>query len=119
MQILKSLRLAVPALSAVAALALSGAAANAQEVAGLDVQGHAPTTLRINISGKDSLAVAKAVHVAAHTVCNNAIANRELDLGDFIACQDPSFGEAMKPYAAMRTSHNVASIAGAIVLSAR
>lgn len=119
MQILKSLRLAVPALTAVAALALSGAVANAQNVAGLDVQGHAPTTLRINIGGMDSLAVAKAVHVAARTVCNNAIDNRELDLGDFIACQDTSFGKAMRHYAAMRTSHNVASIEGAIVLSAR
>ena len=119
MLILKSLRLAVPTLAAVAALALSGAAAHAQDVASLDVQGHAPTTLRINIGGKDAPAVAKAVHVAAHTVCRNARANRELDLGDLSACQDDSFVKAMRRYAVMTRSHSVAATEGAIVLSAR
>lgn len=119
MHILKSLRLAVPALTAVAALALSGAAANAQDVAGLSVQGHAPTTLRINISGKDAPAVAKAVHVAARTVCDNAIDNREVNLGERVACQDASFGKAMRRYAALTKPHTVAAIDRAIVLSAR
>lgn len=119
MFVLKSLRLAVPALAAGAALALSSGAANAQDVSGLDVQGRAPTTLRINISGKDAPAVAKAVHVAARTVCGNARDNRELGLGDVVACQDASFDKAMRRYAAMTRSHNVAAIEGAIVLSAR
>lgn len=119
MLVLKSLRLAVPTLAAVSALALIGAEARAQDVAGLDVQGHAPTTLRINISGKDTPAVTKAVHVAARTVCGNARANRELDLGDVVACQDASFVKAMRRYAAMTRFHTVAAIEGAIVLSAR
>ena len=119
MLILKSLRLAVPTLAAVAALALSGPAAHAQDVASLDVQGHAPTTLRINIAGKDAPAVAKAVHVAARTVCGNARDNRELDLGDVVACQDASFVKAMRRYGAMTRSHTVAAVEGAIVLSAR
>jgi len=118
MHILKSLRLVVPTLAAVAAFALTGAA-SAQEVAGLDVQGHAPTTLRINISGKDAPAVAKAVHVAARTVCDNAIDNREVSLGDRSECQDASFDKAMRRYATMMKSHTVAVIDRAIVLSAR
>jgi len=114
----KFLRLAVPVLAA-AALALPGAAANAQEVTGLSVQGHAPTTLRINVTGKDAPAVAKAVHAAARTVCDNAISNRELDLWDFLECQDTSFGKAMKRYAVMKSARHVAAIERTIVLSAR
>jgi hypothetical protein len=119
MFILQSLRLAVPSLAAVAALAMSVPAANAQEVGGVDVQARAPTTLRLDIRGMDSTAVSKAVHVAARTVCGNAIDNREVNLGDFITCRDDSVGAAMKTYAAMTTSHKVAPFDRAIVLSAR
>ena len=59
------------------------------------------------------------VHVAARTVCGNARDNRQLDLGDVVACQDASFVKAMRRYTAMTRSHIVAAIEGAIVLSAR
>jgi hypothetical protein len=119
MLILKSLRLTVPSLAAVAALAMAAPAANAQDVGAINVQGRAPTTVRLDIRGMDTIAVSKAVHVAARTVCANAIDNREVDLGDFIPCRDASAGKAMQHYAAMTTFHNVAAIERGIVLAAR
>ncbi len=119
MLILRSLRLAVPSLAAVAALAMSAPVANAQDVGTVNVQARAPTTVRLDIRGMDRIAVSEAVHIAASDVCGNAIDNREVDLGDLIPCRDATVGKAMKHYAAMTSSGNVAAIDRAIVLSAR
>ena len=119
MLILRSLRLTVPALAAVAALAMSASAVNAQDVGGIEVQGRAPTTLRIDVRHMDPIVVSQVVRVAAQTVCGNAIDNREVDLGDFITCRDASAGKAMKSYAAMTSSHHETAFERAIVLSAR
>jgi hypothetical protein len=119
MFILRSLRLTVPSLAAVAALAMSVPAAMAQDVGSIDVQGRAPTTLRIDVRGMDRSAVSQVARDAARTVCGNAIDNREVDLGDFITCRDTSAGKAMKSYAAMMSTRKAPAIERAIVLSAR
>jgi hypothetical protein len=116
---LRSLRLTVPSLAAVAALAMSAPAANAQDVGGIDVQGRAPTTLRIDVRRMDPIAVSQVVRAAARTVCGNAIGNREVDLGDFIPCRDASVGKAMKSYAAMTSSRHEAPFERALYLAAR
>jgi hypothetical protein len=116
---LRSSTITLPALAAVAALALCVPAANAQEVGPVDVQGHAPTELRINISGMDTGAVFKAVRFAANTVCGNAVSNRELGVGEITWCRDESSGKAMRRYTAMSRTYPVAALDRVIVLSAR
>ena len=118
MSTIRPYRIMLPALSAVALFATT-APALAQEVGGLDVQGRAPTELRIALRGLDTPAVAKAVHVAAGTVCRNAITNRDVGIGEFLECRDASAGKAMARYATIVRSRTVAAIVGAIVLSAR
>lgn len=119
MLIRKSFRVILPSLLGLAALGLSVTAAGAQEISGLSVTARAPTELRINISGKQPAAVFKAVHVAARTVCRNALTNSELDVGDFGWCRDRSASKAMKRYAALTRPETVAAADRVIVLSAR
>ena len=118
MSTIRSHRILLPALSAVALLA-TAAPALAQEVGGLDVHGRAPTELRIALRGLDTPAVAKAVHVAAGTVCHNAITNHDVGIAEFFECRDASAGKAMRRYATIVRSRTVAAVDGAIVLSAR
>ena len=111
-------RILFPAISA-AALLCASAPALAQDVGGIDVQGHAPTTLRIAIRGLDAHAVGDAVRVAAGTVCRNAIGNHEVGIGDLMECRDASADKAMRHYRTLVRSRTFAQNDGLIVLSAR
>ena len=97
------------ALAAVTALALP-AAALAQTVAPIQVQGRAPTEVRIVLTGKPAVAVKHEVRVASGTVCRNAAANRDLAFYDVAWCSRATEARALSRYAAI-VKHNSLQLA--------
>ena len=85
------------ALAAVTALALP-AAALAQTVDAVRVEGRAPTEVRIALAGKPADAVKHEVRMAAGTVCRNATANRELAFYDLDWCRHATETRALSRY---------------------
>jgi hypothetical protein len=104
--------------AALAAASLALPAAAQPDLAPVNVSGKAPTTLRISIGGLEKAAVRRQVGAAAHSVCRNAIRNRELDLFDFQWCSDGATRKAMHRYSQM-TQGRVLAGRGVILLSAR
>ncbi|MFN3582678.1 hypothetical protein [Phenylobacterium sp.] len=109
----------VTTLAAAAMLAVLAPAASAQNVSEVDVTARAPTQVRIEWAGRPKAAVKREVHVAAGTVCRNAVVNRDLEVGDLRWCSRKSEAKALKRYAALLQHAGYASSTPAIVLSAR
>lgn len=97
------------ALAAVAALTLPLAAA-AQSVAPVQIEGRAPTSVRIALAGKPVIAVKHEVRAAADTVCRNAATNRELAFYDVDWCRHATEARALSRYAAI-VKHGGAQLA--------
>lgn len=95
------------ALAAVTALALPAAA---QTVSTVQVEGRAPTQVRIALVGKPAVVVKHEVRVAAGTVCRNAAANRELVFYDVDWCRHATEARALSRYAAI-VKHNGTRVA--------
>ncbi|MBI1197947.1 MAG: hypothetical protein GC203_08790 [Phenylobacterium sp.] len=102
------------ALAAVSALALPAAAA-AQDVTPLQIEGHAPTSIRISLAGKTPDGVKQEVRVASGTVCRNAAANRELAFYDVDWCRQVTQTRAMSRYARIVKYNATALAAGASI----
>lgn len=100
---------AFSALAAIGALALP-LAAEAQAVQPVQVEGRAPTEVRIALSGKPASAVRHEVRAAAGTVCRNATTNRELAFYDVDWCRHATEARALSRYAAI-LKHNGAQLA--------
>ena len=107
------------ALAAVAALALP-AAATAQDVTPLQVDGRAPTEVRIALAGKPAVAVKREIRTASGTVCRNAVTNRELALYEVDWCSGATEARALSRYAKI-VKHNATALAAGsqIVLAVR
>jgi len=109
-------------IAALTALAVSAAAlpafAQGNQVTPLDVTAKAPTSIAVQIRGRDQAAVRHDIRVAADTVCSNAVDNRDISFVDRGWCADRAADKANHQYAAyVRTFAFAAS--GYIVLSAR
>lgn len=96
-------------IAAVTALALP-AVALAQTVSPVQVEGRAPTEVRIALAGKPAVAVRLEVRGAAGTVCRNAASNRELAFYDVDWCRGATEARALSRYAAI-AKHNAAQLA--------
>lgn len=107
------------ALAAVAALALP-AAATAQDVTPLQVDGRAPTEVRIALAGKPAVAVKQEIRTASGVVCRNAITNRELALYEADWCSHATEVRALARYASI-VKHNATALAAGsqIILAVR
>lgn len=107
------------ALAAVTALALPVAAA-AQDVSPLQVQGRAPTEVRIALAGKPAVLVKREVRIASGTVCRNAASNRELVFYEVDTCSRATEARAMGRYAKIVKHNSIALAAGdQLVLAVR
>lgn len=97
-----------------------GAPASAQNIAEVAVSPRAPTHMVISVAGKAPATVRGEVHVAARTVCRNAVRNSELDFQDVRWCNRKSEAKAMARYAVMLAgAQQTAGATGTIVLSLR
>jgi hypothetical protein len=100
-------------LIAAAAVASIPALSSAQEVPSVQVEGRAPTELRIALGGKSTEQVKREVSVAAGTVCRNAATNHELPSYDVKWCRGATRARALNRYAAiMRHNHGQFASAG-------
>jgi hypothetical protein len=117
MQTAKPRLLAIAAALVAASISLP-ALAQPGQVSPIDVTGKAPTTLRINVVGKDFATVRGEVHAAAATVCSNAVDNHELSFVDNAWCRDTAAYKAMRTYSRASKAPLFAQ-SGVIVLSAR
>lgn len=97
------------ALAAVTVLALPAVTA-AQDVTPLQVEGRAPTSIRISLAGKSADVVKQQVRVAAATVCRNAVTNRELAFYDAVWCRQATQARAFSDYARI-VKHNATALA--------
>lgn len=96
-------------LAAVAALALP-VTAFAQSVTSVQIKGHAPTEVRIDLAGKPAVAVKQEIRVAAGTVCRNAARNGDLEFYDVAWCSRATQVKALSRYTAI-VKHNSAQLA--------
>jgi len=101
-----------------AALALAGAPAQAQEVSALKVTAGAPTTVRVDVTGLQLRQVRRTVTLAAHTVCRNAVLNHELDYFDGDWCAGRTADRAMGTYREAH-AHGQVATADLILVAAR
>lgn len=110
----------LPAAAAAALLIGGGGAAHAQSVSEVDVNARAPTQISINLAGKSVETVRIEVRRAARTVCENAVDNRELEMGDLLWCKQKSAAKAYRRYDdILARASQTASLPGTIVLSSR
>lgn len=116
MQTAKPRLLAIAAALAAASISLPALAQTGQ-VSALDVTAK-PTSLRVNVVGKDFATVRNEVHAAAATVCSNAVDNREISFVDKAWCRDTAAYKAMRTYSRAVKAPLFAQ-ADVIVLSAR
>jgi hypothetical protein len=100
------------------ALAIAALPASAQTVEAVELHG-LPTSLTVEIVGKDVATVRTEVRYAARTVCRNARTLGELEIGDFGWCAGKSAAKAMKVYRTAAAEGRLAANAPTIVLSAR
>jgi len=96
---------ALSALASAATLVALPFAAQAQNVAPVKVEAHAPTMIKVRIVGKDTEQVRHEVHAAAGKVCQNAVENRDISLFDRDWCDDETEAHAMRHYATI-VRHN-------------
>ena len=111
------------ALGAVAALVLGAgsAAAEPPEVSGVKISAPAATSVRINVTGLDRVAVRRLVRVAATDVCAAAARIDQLDYFDTDRCENATLDRTMSRYVRLHRAYAGRPIAGSdlIVVASR